>query len=156
MSDGQQAGTTVRRVYAEDLRVGERHELGSHRVTEQEILEFATAWDPQYFHVDTQAAAEGPFGGLIASGVHTVAIFQKLVVTACFRHWNIIAGKEIRDLRFPRPVRPGDELTGHVVVDEIAFDERQRADLVVRGVLLNQEDKEVLTLALVALIRARG
>ena len=107
-------------------------------------------------HVDPEGAKESPFGGLIASGIHSLAIFQKLVVDACFRDWNIIAGKEIRDLRFPRPVRPGDELTGHVVVDEIAFDERQRADLVVRGVLLNQEDKEVLTLALVALIRARG
>lgn len=156
MSEVREAGTPVRHVYAEDLRVGGRHELGSHRVTEAEVVQFATAWDPQFFHVDAEAAADGPFGGLIASGIHTFAIFQKLVVNACYRDWNIIAGKEIRDLRFLRPVRPGDELTGHFVIEELTFDDRQRAEYSARGVLTNQDGKDVLSLTTIALIRTRG
>jgi acyl dehydratase len=156
VAEVRKSGVAVRSVYAEDLRVGERHDLGSHRLTEDEIVGFATDWDPQFFHVDPDAAQESPFGGLIASGIHTLAIFQKLVVEACFRHWNVIAGKEIRELRFLRPVRPGDELTGHVVIEELAYDDRARAQYVARGVLTNQDGKDVLSLVTVALIHARG
>ena len=155
MAEVQQSGAAVRSVYAEDLRVGDRHDLGSHRVTEDEVVGFATDWDPQFFHVDPEGAKESPFGGLIASGIHSLAIFQKLVVDACFRDWNIIAGKEIRELRFLRPVRPGDELTGHVVIEELTFDDRGRAEYVARGFLTNQDGKDVLSLVTVALIHSR-
>jgi acyl dehydratase len=155
VAEVRESGAAVRSIYAEDLRVGERHDLGSHRLTEDEIVGFATDWDPQFFHVDSEDAKESPFGGLIASGIHTLAIFQKLVVEACFRHWNIIAGKEIRELRFLRPVRPGDELTGHVVIEALTFDDRGRAEYVARGVLTNQDGKEVLSLVTVALIHSR-
>lgn len=156
MSEVRESGPGVRRVYAEDLRVGERYELGTHRLTEAEVVEFATTWDPQFFHVDPDAAVDSPFGGLIASGIHSFAIFQKLIVNAYFRDWNIIAGKEIRELRFLRPVRPGDELTGHFVIEELAFDDRRRAEYVAQGVLTNQDGKDVLSLITVALIRSRG
>ena len=155
MAEVRESGSAVRSIYAEDLRVGVRHALGSHQLTEEEVVGFATDWDPQFFHVDPDEAEESPFGGLIASGIHTLAIFQKLVVEACFRHWNIIAGKEIRELRFLRPVRPGDELTGHVVIEALTFDDRARAEYVARGVLTNQDGKDVLALVTVALIHSR-
>ncbi len=146
----------VRNVYAEDLHPGEHYAIGSHRVTEEEIRDFASSWDPQFFHLDAEASAAGPFGGIIASGIHTLAIFQKLIVEACFSDWNIIAGKEIRGLEFLRPVRPGDELSGEFVIEDLSFDDRGRAEFTARGVLINQDGKPVLRLDLVALIRSRG
>lgn len=155
MGDVRESAVPTRSIYAEDLRVGERYELGTYRVTEDDIVGFASAWDPQFFHLDPVASADGPFGGLIASGIQTFAVFQKLVVESHFSRWNIIAGKEIRELRFLRPVRPDDELTGHFVIDELAFDERGRAEFVARGVLTSQEGKDVLSLVMSALIRRR-
>lgn len=155
MGEVEQVDAAVRDVYAEDLRVGERHELGTYLLTEDDIVEFARAWDSQYFHLDPAGAAASPFGGLIASGIQTFAVFQKLVVESHFSGWNIIAGKEMRELRFLRPVRPGDELTGHFVIDEVSFDDRGRAEFVARGVLTNQDGKDVLSLVMTALIRSR-
>ncbi len=66
----------TRLVYAEDLGIGQRFDLGSHTVTEAELVDFATHWDPQWFHIDRAAAQDGQFGGLIASGIHTLAILQ--------------------------------------------------------------------------------
>lgn len=155
MSDVRESAVPTRGIYAEDLRPGERYDLGSYLLTEDDIVGFASAWDPQFFHLDPAAAAASPFGGLIASGIQTFAIFQKLIVEGHFHDWNIIAGKEIRELRFLRPVRPGDQLTGHFVIDELAFDDRGRAEFVVRGVLTGQDGKDVLSLVMTALIRRR-
>ncbi len=152
MDDGR---TGERTVFAEDLPTGEHLPLGSHELTEAEIIDFASTWDPQFFHVDPAASAEGPFAGLIASGIHTLAVFQRLVVEAHFSGWNIVAGKRIDDLCFLRPVRPGDVLTGHLVVEDVVHDERGRAEFVCRGTLTNQDGKDVLTLVLTALIAAR-
>jgi len=63
---------------AEDMPVGVELDCGSYAVTEEEIVEFASHWDPQYFHIDRDAAEHSDFGGLIASGLHTAAIFQRL------------------------------------------------------------------------------
>src|SRR5579885_298842 len=68
--------------FLEDFTVGDVAELGPIEVTEAEILEFATRYDPQPFHVDAQAAKESPFGGLIASGWHTTALFMSMFVRA--------------------------------------------------------------------------
>ena len=71
--------------YWEDLRIGEEAEHGSHTITEEEILAFAREYDPQPFHVDPEAAAAGPFGGLIASGWQTAAIYMGLYVRNALR-----------------------------------------------------------------------
>jgi acyl dehydratase len=106
-------------VFADDIAVGTTYPLGTALVTEDDILSFASQWDPQYFHVDPQAAAGSPYGGLIASGIHTVAVLQRLAVEAVYSRWATIAARGIRDLRFTRPVRPGTELTGVVVVADV-------------------------------------
>ena len=86
---------------AEDLAVGDVVTLGTHEVTDVEILEFARSWDPQWFHLDVDAAAAGPYGGLIASGLHTMAIYQRLYVDST--QWAAIAGRGLPEVRFLRP-----------------------------------------------------
>ncbi|MCC9069695.1 MaoC/PaaZ C-terminal domain-containing protein [Arthrobacter cryoconiti] len=68
------------RLAAEHLPVGQSVDLGSHSVSEAEIIRFASEWDSQYFHTDPETAHESHFGGLIASGLHTLSIFQRLSV----------------------------------------------------------------------------
>ncbi|BAH50606.1 hypothetical protein ROP_23590 [Rhodococcus opacus B4] len=125
-------------VYGRDLRIGDRFGLGSHAVTETEIIDFATTWDPQTFHTDRHAAAEGYFGGIIASGIHTLGIFQRLATVRHFTHWRIIAGRGVRELRFVRPVRPGDILTGFFVIENIRAARGTGDVITLEGTLVNQ------------------
>ncbi len=131
--------------FAEDFHVDQVVEFGTYDVTEAEVLAFAEQWDPQWFHVDVEAAAAGPYGGLIASGLQTLAIYQRLNILAV--KWAAIAGRSIRDIHFLRPVRPGDQLTGSLLVEQITPEpERNRALVVTAGQLSNAEGKQVLTL----------
>jgi acyl dehydratase len=98
-------------IYAEDLTPGQQFAFGKWPVTEDEIIAYATAWDPQPIHVDPDAAATGPFGGVIASGLHTLGIYQRLLWEALGGRLASKAGKELR-FRLLRPVRPGSTLTG--------------------------------------------
>src|ERR1700712_5715571 len=93
-----------------EFHAGQRIEAGPHRVTEAELLSFATAWDPQWFHTDAEAAAEGPFRGLIASGWHTCGIAMPLVVAAALAGSESFASPGLAYVRWPNPVRPDDEL----------------------------------------------
>src|SRR4051794_6124236 len=90
-------------VHAEDLVPGTSFDLGTYTLTRDEIVDFATQWDPQNFHVDDEVADAGAFGGIIASGVHSLAIFQRLVVDAQFSKWAIIAGRSIDDMQMTSP-----------------------------------------------------
>lgn len=142
-------------VYADDLHVGTTYPLGSHTLSEHAVIDFARVWDPQEFHTDRAVAAAGVYGGLIASGIHTIAICQRLAVQGVFHNWSVIAGRNIRDARFLRPVRPGDTLTGTITVEDIAFDERNRALVTTSAELVNQDAKAVLTLHLESYMHAR-
>ena len=106
-------------IYAEDITVGERFAFGRHTVSREEILSFAREWDPLFLHVDEAAAAAGPFGGLIASGIHTLGVYMRLAAPAVWLHTAILAGRALREIRFPRPVRPGTTLTGHLEWREV-------------------------------------
>ncbi|MEI9982908.1 MAG: MaoC/PaaZ C-terminal domain-containing protein [Aliidongia sp.] len=100
----------------EDLVIGTRTELGSHSFTEAEIIDFARKFDPQSFHVDPAAAANGPYGGLIASGWHTASTWMKLRIRASLAEKDRpdAAGRMpsagpspgFLDLKWPNPVRP--------------------------------------------------
>ena len=94
----------------EDVVIGERKALGNHTFTEDEIIRFAKKYDPQPFHVDREAAARSAFGGIIASGWHTAAIWMKLAVAAgSFEPREAASGISpgFEDLRWLKPVRPG-------------------------------------------------
>jgi acyl dehydratase len=117
--------------YLEDLDPGTRFTTATRAVTTAEILAFAGEYDPQPFHLDARAAAEHPvFQGLSASGWHTAAITMRLLTTSAPR----LAGGVIGlggEVTWPRPVRPGDELTVHGEVIE-RRPSRQRPD---RGIV---------------------
>ncbi|WP_066912484.1 MaoC/PaaZ C-terminal domain-containing protein [Millisia brevis] len=110
------------RLFADELTVGASFPFEPYEVTEREILDFAGRWDPQWFHLEPVAARSGPFQGLIASGIQTLAIAQRLSVLAAYGHWQVIAGRELHSLRFRRPVRPGMTLTGAVEITAITPD----------------------------------
>ncbi|WP_276257015.1 MaoC family dehydratase [Halomontanus rarus] len=96
--------------YFEDIDAGDRREFGSRTITRAEILEFAQRYDPQPIHTDEEAAAETMMGGLVASGWHTAAVCMRLLV----EHTNdraFAGARGIDELRWIRPVRPGDRLT---------------------------------------------
>ncbi|MCL2657928.1 MAG: MaoC family dehydratase [Betaproteobacteria bacterium] len=94
-----------------DFYPGQVIHAGPYRVGEDEIISFARAYDRQWFHTDAQAAAEGPFGGLIASGWHTCAIAMSLVSDTALHQSESYASPGIEQIHWPHPVRPGDELS---------------------------------------------
>ncbi len=96
--------------YFEDYLLGSVFEYGRVTVTSEAIIEFARKWDPQPIHVDPEFAARGPFGGLIASGLHTTGICMRLFVTHYLSHVASLASPGMDELRWPTPVRPGDLL----------------------------------------------
>jgi len=141
---------------AEDMPVGEKIDCGSYEVTEDEIVAFASVWDPQYFHTDRELAAHSDFGGLIASGLHTASIFQRLAATGVYQHYDVVAGKEIHTMRFLRPVRAGDTLTCTVVVRSVEPAATGRCLVTILGALHNQHGRPVLELHVESLVRSRA
>jgi acyl dehydratase len=99
---------TVR--YLEDFAVGQRFGSGRLRVEREDIVAFARAFDPQPAHLDEDAARASIFRGLAASGWHTAALTMRLLVESEMRPAGGIVGAGFDEFRWPRPVRPGDEL----------------------------------------------
>ena len=106
--------------YWEDFHVGDVTELGPVTVTEDEIVEFATRFDPQPFHVDAEAARGSPFGGLIASGWHTAAIYMGMFVRGVLEGTASLGSPGVEELRWTAPVRPGDTLRGRATITDVA------------------------------------
>ncbi|MDR6291774.1 MULTISPECIES: MaoC family dehydratase [Inquilinus] len=98
------------RLYLEDLHVGQRFGSGTVAVTTEAIKAFAAEFDPQPFHLDEAAAKASLFGGLAASGWHTAALTMKLLVGGEFLPVGGLIGAGSDEMRWPRPVRPGDVL----------------------------------------------
>lgn len=153
-SDAQIGAPTL--LPAEELPIGQELGCGTHEVTQQEMIGFASTWDPQYFHVDAVRAAESDFGGLIASGLHTLSIYQRLAVTGVYDKYDVVAGRALREVKFLRPVRSGDVLTCSVTVTSIEPDAPGRCAVAIDGLLRNQHDKPVLALTVDCLIRSRA
>jgi acyl dehydratase len=140
-------------VYFEDVVVGDESPLGSHRFTRDEMVAFASQWDPQPFHVDEAAARSSMFGSLVASGWHTGCVAMRLIVDArkAFEDARRSRGEAtpplgvspgMRNLRWPVPTRPGDELTYHSEVLDKRETKRPQWGLVhlrTRGVNQNGE-----------------
>lgn len=101
-----------------DFRPGQLIEAGPYAVSEEEVLRFAGAYDPQWFHTDAAAAAQGRFGGLIASGWHTCAIAMRLVADAALKDSESFASPGLAYVKWPHPVRPGDQLVLRATVLE--------------------------------------
>ncbi|MFF7647506.1 MaoC/PaaZ C-terminal domain-containing protein [Streptomyces canus] len=133
-------------LYAEQLRPGTVFDLGSTQISKEEILDFGRRFDPLPLHTDEDAAAASRFGGLIASGFHTTAVFQRLVVDAVFSRAAVIAGREITSLRMRAPVRPGSVLHGSMEIVEVRARDDGTAVVHSRGTLANGSGTVVLEL----------
>lgn len=120
--------------------------MGSHTITRQEILDFAAQWDPQPFHLDEDAARRSAFGGLIASGWHTSAIFMRLLVDGLLNSPASLGSPGLDELRWLKPVRPGDTLRPRITVLEATPSARNPARGTVRwnGEILNQDGDVVM------------
>jgi acyl dehydratase len=150
-------GVPVDRRYFEDYVPGSVFEYGSITLSQDEIVEFARRFDPQSIHTDPLVAAKGPFGGLIASGWHTAAVMMRLFVDHYLSHVASMASPGIDELRWMRPVRPGDSLSIRVSVVE-ANRSRSKPDRgIVRSAIevLNQDQEVVMSLKAMNILGCR-
>jgi acyl dehydratase len=134
--------------YFEDFEPGHVFELGSRTVTADEIVAFGREFDPQPFHVDEEAAAASNFGGLIASGWHTGAMWMRLYVDALLGGAASLGSPGIEELRWLAPVRPGDTLSGRLTVLEATPSVRRpdRGTIRSRGEMVNQDGVTVMAM----------
>ena len=144
--------------YFEDLEVGKILLSPDDRlITREDIIDFATQWDPQLYHIDDAAARNSPAGGFCASALHSMAVCQKLAHDTGIFEYRPIIGLGIADLQFPKPVLEGDRVRGRVTVRETrASKSRPEQGIVTLLVeLINQNDEVVLSYALTELVRRR-
>lgn len=112
-------------LYFDDFVIGSSIELGRVTVSESEIRDFATRFDPQPFHVDSVAASESIFGGIIASGWHTCSMMMRLAVDGYLHKSASLGSPGVDEVRWLKPVRAGDVLTVRsTVLDAIASTSR--------------------------------
>lgn len=144
--------------YLDDFKPGDRFESAhGYTFTDADIIQFAHRYDPQVFHLDAEAAKTSIFGGLIASGFQTLAATFRLVHGIGFLGHNM-GGPGMDELRWLKPVRPGDTLRAAVEVIEVT-PSRSKPD---RGALkykifaVNQQGETVMTALVTSLVRRRA
>ncbi|HEV7641555.1 MAG TPA: MaoC family dehydratase [Gaiellaceae bacterium] len=138
--------------YYEDFEVGEITEIGPVTVSEEEIVEFASRYDPQPFHIDPEAAKSSLFGGLIASGWHTTALFMGMFVRGILLDSASMGSPGVEEIRWTAPVRPGDRLTARVTVTDVqpSANTPGRGTVFTASEVFNQDETLVLRM------KARG
>lgn len=145
--------------YLEDIEVGSRQAFGPYEVTREEVIDFATKFDPQPFHLDDAAAAKTYFGRLSASGWHTAAMTMRMMVDG----WSAgeatasLGSPGVDELRWVKPVYPGDTLTAEGECIEVT-PSRSRPDMgSVKNIITvrNQHGETVLTMRSIGLVRRR-
>ena len=131
--------------YLEDFAVGQTFGSGRLRIDAERIKAFAAEFDPQPFHLDEEAAQHTLFRGLAASGWHTSALTMRLLVESEIRPAGGIVGAGFDELRWPRPVRPGDELRVETEVLEVrpSKSRPEQGVIKIRTTTLNQKDEPV-------------
>jgi acyl dehydratase len=134
--------------YFEDFQVGDIFDLGSITVTEEEIIRFARQFDPQPFHTDPVLARDSIFGGLVASGWHTTAMFMRLFFDGLLHETASIASPGVDDVHWLKPVRPGDVLRARFTVIESTPSKSKTSLGIVRSrcEVFNQADELVMSL----------
>jgi acyl dehydratase len=131
--------------YFEDYAVGQIYRSGRHRIDKAQIVGFAKEFDPQFYHLDEEAAKRSPFKGLVASGWHTAAITMRLMVDGEFKPAGGILGVGFDALSWSRAVRPGDELhvTSEIIAVRPSKSRPDRGMVRVQNTTLNQNDEPV-------------
>jgi acyl dehydratase len=136
----------------EDFQVGDVSEFGPVTVTAAEIVEFAERYDPQPFHLHADAGAATPYGGLIASGWHTAALYMGMFVRGVLLDSASLGSPGVEELRWLAPVRPGDELRGRSTVADARASSTnpRRGTVFTTHEVVNQDGTVVMTM------KARG
>jgi acyl dehydratase len=143
--------------YFDDYRKGEVVEVGDYLVTREEIIDFARRYDPQPFHVDEAAAGESIYGGLIASGWMTCGVLMRMLVDDFVPEVSSMGSPGIDELRWLKPVRPGDRLRARVTVVDL----RRSTSRPDRGIIhfhqeaINQNDDVVLSMRGMGMYKCR-
>jgi acyl dehydratase len=144
--------------YLDDLVIGQKASFGRYQVTREEVIEFASKYDPQPFHLDDAAAARTYFGRLSASGWHTAAMTMRMLVDNMANEESAGLGSPgIDELRWLKPVYPGDTLRVETEIVEVT-PSRSRPEMGSfrsRVTVLNQHDEPVMTLKSIGLMRRR-
>ncbi|CAH1191478.1 hypothetical protein PAECIP111892_00653 [Paenibacillus auburnensis] len=136
-----------------EFHIGQVFRTKSLSITKENITSFASEFDPQYMHLDEEKAKQGRFNGIIASGIQTLAVTFKLWVETGSYGDDVIAGTAMNNIRFLKPVFPGDEL--HTVVEVIDVIEKKNENgiVTVRLSTFNQSDEKVFEGELSVLVR---
>lgn len=144
--------------YWEDFKVGETHQIGEKRVDKGDIIAFAKQFDPQPFHVDEAAAKASLYGGLIASGWHTVALVMRMMCDSYMLDAASLGSPGIDNLKWLMPVRPGDTIRAQRTTLEVrASASRPEMGLVkTRWEVFNQNGEQVMTMEGYGMFRRRS
>ena len=146
-------------LYYEDIEIGVVQSFGEYPVTREEIIEFATKYDPQPFHLDDEAAAKTHFGQLSASGWHTGSMAMRMIVENFKKHKQAGLGSPgIDNLRWIKPVFPGDTLRCESeILSKRRSESRPEMGITIgRLTVFNQNDEPVMTMESTGLIAVRG
>jgi len=143
--------------YLEDFEIGETWTSRPVDITEEDIVTFARQYDPQPMHTDPEKAVQSRFGGVIASGWHVVALSMRLFIEAGGHQGTPAVGLGIDELRWRKPVRPGDRLTVHreVVGIERSHSKPEFGRLRTRITVTNQDGEPVLTMVSIGQVPTR-
>jgi acyl dehydratase len=144
-------------MYLQDIQPGQRAAFGSYQVSREEVLDFAAKYDPQPFHLSDEGAASTHFGRLAASGWHTTAMTMAMVVANMGDSEGSLGAAGIDELRWLKPVYPGDTLRCETEVLEVT-PSRSRPDMGsvrTRLTVLNQQNEPVMRFISIGLVRRR-
>ncbi|MES2905083.1 MAG: MaoC family dehydratase [Pseudomonadota bacterium] len=145
-------------LYWEDMEVGSDRTFGTYSVTREEVLEFARKYDPQPFHLSDEAAAKTHFGRIAASGWHTAAMTMRVIIDALTKEPQAGLGSPgVDELRWTKPVYPGDTLTMHGTIVE-KTPSRSKPELgTIRTAttVTNQDGVDVMRFTSIVLMRRR-
>ena len=144
-------------LYLDDLKPGQRFETGSVTVSEAEIIAFAKQFDPQYYHIDPEAAKKSAFGGLIASGFHTLSLSMRLFFDLDLWPEAVIASPGMDQVKWLKPLRPGDTIqaAAEVVEVKVSTSKPDRGVVILDHPCWNQNNETILTLRCAHMLRRR-
>lgn len=146
-----------RKYFLEDFPVGEIFRTPSVRISDEQVVEFARVYDPQYYHLDPEAAKNSVFGGLVAGGFQTAALSWALgLKTGLFDHCAM-AGIGVDGLRWLKPLRAGDtvQCTLECIANTPSATRNDRGVVTFHYVMTNQDNETIMTLNLIQMLRSR-
>ena len=139
------AANELKYIPFESFKIGQKQNFGAYEVTEEEIIEFASKYDAQFFHLDREAAKQSLFGGLCASGWHTCAMTMSMMVENMDLHGRSLGSPGIDSLRWLCPVYPGDVLSVQMeVLDTVPSKSRPNIGVVVSKVSVSNQQSVVV------------